>query len=327
MPETIGWGILSTGHIAGEFTHDLVDAGMRVAAVGSRDAESAGRFAERFGIPHAHGSYEELVADDTVDVVYVATPHPFHAANATLALEAGKHVLMEKPFALDAHEARAVLELAAEKGLTVLEALWTRYLPQSIRQKEILDSGMLGEVRSVVSDHSQLLPADPSHRINDPALGGGALLDLGVYDVSFASFVSGPPRTVRASARFGETGVDKSVAALFDYADGRIATFTATSDARGVNTAVVVGTKARLEIDAPFNAPVPFRVVGPDGEVLEEHVPETRGRGRRPQAEETERCIREGLTESPVLGHAEIVSVMETLDEIRGQIGLVYPQE
>ena len=185
-PAPIGWGILGTGFIAHAQTADLVGCGFTVAAVGSRSLDTAKDFAVEFGIPTAHGSYEALVADPDVDAIYVSTPHPFHAENALLALHAGKHVLIEKAFTLNAAEAREVVETAEAAGLVVMEAMWTRFLPHMARIREIIAAGTLGELRTLIADHNQDLPTDPQHRINNLALGGGALLDLGIYPVSFA---------------------------------------------------------------------------------------------------------------------------------------------
>ena len=188
----IRWGILATGGIAHAFTADLRTAGLDVVAVGSRSAGSARAFAEQYGIAHAHGSYEALVADPEVDIVYVASPHSHHLAHATLALEAGKHVLIEKAVTLDADEAIALRDLAAARGLLVMEAMWTRYLPHMVRVREIVAAGTLGEVRTVIADHTQRISDDPAHRLNALELGGGALLDLGIYPVSFAVDILGP---------------------------------------------------------------------------------------------------------------------------------------
>ena len=173
------WGILATGGIAHAFTRDLRTAGLDVVAVGSRHADAAAAFAAEFDIPHAHGSYEDLVADPDVDIVYISTPHPLHAENAILALEAGKHVLVEKPFTLNATEAARVRDVAARQGLLAMEAMWTRYLPHMVRIRELIDSGALGEIRAVLADHTQRISSDPAHRLNALELGGGALLDLG----------------------------------------------------------------------------------------------------------------------------------------------------
>lgn len=191
---TLRWGILGTGLIAGIQTKDLIENGFTVQAVGSRNLASSKTFSAEHGIATAHGSYESLVADPEVDIVYVATPHVFHNANAMLALKAGKHVLVEKPFTVNANEAWALANLAESKGLVVLEAMWTRFLPHMVRLRELIQSGDKGEVRKVTADHNQSLPTDPSHRLNDHALGGGALLDLGIYPYPALLISSAPLR-------------------------------------------------------------------------------------------------------------------------------------
>lgn len=327
MAGAIRWGILSTGWIAQSFTSDLVLGGHTVAAVGSRTIESATRFAAGHGIPVAYGSYQELVRDPDVDIVYVATPHTFHAENAILALAAGKHVLVEKPFSVNAREAKEVVDLGLSRGLLVMEAMWTRFLPHVVRIREILAAGTLGEVSAFQADHTQNVPKDPAHRMNAPELGGGALLDLGIYPISFASHLFGTPHTVQSAATFQSTGVDARVAANFQYADGQMATTYSALDARGRNSATILGSKARIEIDATWYAPTSFRVIATDGEILETFETSITGRGMQYEAIEAERLIAAGQTGSPLMSPDETVSIMRTLDEIRSQIGLVYPGE
>ncbi|MFT2817018.1 Gfo/Idh/MocA family protein [Leifsonia sp. A12D58] len=321
------WGILATGGIAHSFTSDLVDNGFTVQAVGSRSQESADAFAAEFGIPTAHPSYEELAADPDVDIIYISTPHPFHAANAALALDAGKHVLIEKPIALNARETREIVELAAEKGLLVLEAMWTRFLPHMVRIREILAAGTLGEVQSLVADHTQKLSDDPAHRINSLELGGGALLDLGIYPVSFAHAVFGAPESIVSSATFKDTGADAQLAVAFTYAGGQVASTFTSSVAKGPNTASLLGSAARIDIDGVWYTGTSFRVVATDGEILESFSSDFVGRGMHFQAAEAQQLVSEGKTASEILSPAESVAIMETLDEIRAQIGLVYPGE
>jgi predicted dehydrogenase len=321
------WGILGPGGIAQAFANDLVLNGLTVQAVGSRRADAAAAFAAKYNVPNVHGSYEDLVADPEVDVIYIATPHPFHAAQALLALEAGKHVLVEKPFTLTGPEAEAVTIRARELGLVVLEAMWTRFLPHMVRIREILAEGTLGELRSIVADHTQNLPSDPAHRINALELGGGALLDLGIYPISFASAVFGTPAQVTASATFRDTGADASVATIFTYDDDRIATTFSASDAHGPNVASVIGTEGRIDIDSVWYSASSFTVYNNANDVLESYTSNVVGRGMQFQAFELERLVAEGELESEVLTHAETVSIMHTLDDIRRQIGLVYPGE
>jgi predicted dehydrogenase len=327
MSEVVRWGILGTGFIAHAQTADLVGCGFTVTAVGSRLPASAEAFAAEFGIPSAHGSYEALVTDPNVDAVYVATPHPFHAENALLALRAGKHVLVEKAFTLNAAEAREVVDTAALLGLVVMEAMWTRFLPHMVRIREIIAAGTLGEVRTLLADHNQNLPTEPEHRINNPALGGGALLDLGIYPVSFAFDLFGSPATVNAIAAKTGTGVDRQTAILFGYGEGQQAVLQAALDTAGPNTAVILGTEGRIEIDPVWYSPTSFTVFDAANAVIERYESVVDHRGMQFQAWEFERRIRAGDRSPAVLPAEESVRIMEALDTVRGQIGLAYPGE
>ncbi len=321
------WGILATGWIAGTFADDLRTAGLDLVAIGSRSQEAADAFAERFSIPHAHASYEALAADPDVDIIYVSTPHPLHLSGARLALEHGKHVLVEKPFTLNEAEASELRALAAEKGLLVMEAMWARYLPHMVRIRELLAEGVLGEIRVVTADHTQLITADPAHRLNDLALGGGALLDLGIYPISFIWSVLGAPQTIKAVARLGSTGADSEVATVMTHAGGAVSTSVSSARGAGSNTATIVGTEARIEIDRVWYTPTSFRVIEPDGTVRETFTTDIEGRGMQFQALAAERFVAEGLLTGDVLTIDETVAIMGTLDEIRSQIGVRYPGE
>ena len=327
MAKRLRWGILGTGLIADLFVKDLQLTGHPISGVGSRTTEGAERFAARFGIPNVHGSYASLVADPDVDVVYVATPHPMHARDATAALNAGKHVLIEKPFTVNAAEARGVVELAKARNLVVLEAMWTRFLPHMRRIREIVASGALGTLCSVVANHMQDLPDDPAHRLNSPELGGGALLDLGIYPISFAWDILGPPEEIKAMARLKPTGVDAEVATLFRHAGGAMSTSLSASDNAGRNVASIMGTEARIDIDATWYAPSTFRLIDKHGKVMETHVSDVPGRGMQFQADEIERLVASGTLAGTILPPAQSVAIMETLDTIRAQIGLRYPGE
>lgn len=320
----IRWGILGTGFIAGLQAQDLTENGFTVQAIGSRSLESSKAFAEQYGVATAHGSYEDLVADPSVDVVYIATPHPFHHANALLALNAGKHVLVEKPFTMNASEAQDIVDLAESKGLVALEAMWTRFLPHMIRLRAIIQEGTIGEVRKVVASHNQSLPKDPAHRLNDPALGGGALLDLGIYPISFAFDILGAPETIRASASMTATGVDRQTAAIFDYAGGQQAIVDCELDAASANRAMVIGTEGWIDLESTWYNPVPFTVYAVDGSVVERYEQPVASRGMQYQAAELERLVRESATAGTILPPSESVSVMAAMDEIRRQIGLSY---
>ncbi len=323
------WGILATGGIAAAFTSDLRTAGLDVVAVGSRTQESADEFAARFDIPRAHGSYVDLAEDPEVDIIYVATPHPMHHEDARLALQNGKHVLVEKAFTVNRAEADDLRSLAAEKGLLAMEAMWTRYLPHMVRLREVIASGTLGEIRSVSADHTQSLPPDPAHRINALSLGGGALLDLGIYPISFIWDVLGAPTQITAVGRLLDTGADAEVATIMTHAGGAISTSLSSSRTVGPNTAAVLGTEARIEIDRVWYTPTSFRVIAADGTVLEEYESHVEGRGMQYQALAAEAAVASGDTAGArlALPTAESVEIMGALDEIRRQIGVVYPSE
>ncbi|NIJ04236.1 Gfo/Idh/MocA family protein [Frigoribacterium faeni] len=324
---SIRWGILGAGSIAGTFVDDLTGAGLTVTAVGSRDLAKARGFADEHGVPTAHGSYDDLVADPEVDAVYVATPHVFHEQHALLAIRAGKHVLVEKPFTVDVGEAERVLSAAREAGVVVLEAMWTRYLPQQVRLREVVASGVVGELRLLTAAHMQSLPTDPRHRLNDPALGGGALLDLGVYPVSFAHDLLGPVDAVAATAVLSDQGVDVRTGVTLWHANGATSALFCALDTAGHNDAVLHGSEGRIEIDATFYSPGGFTVLDADGGVVERwDSPEDGLRGMHHQALELARVVEAGETESPVLTSADVVAVMATMDEVRRQVGVHYPE-
>jgi len=327
MTNGLRWGILGTGGIAASQTSDLQLDGHAVTAVGSRTQASADAFAARFGIPRAHGSYEELVADPEVDAIYVATPHPFHAANARLALEAGKHVLVEKPFTLNAREAEEIVALAEERGLVLLEAMWTRYLPHMIRIREIIAAGTIGEVRTLTVDHTQKLPSDPEHRIQNLALGGGALLDLGIYPISFAWDLFGAPSVVHAISTPSATGADAETSVILGYPGGQQAVTLTQSDGRGPNRAAVIGTEGWIEIDPVWYNATGFTVFNGRRDVVERYENTVPGRGMQFQARALERIVASGSLTGEELPPRESVAIMGTLDEVRRQIGLVYPGE
>jgi predicted dehydrogenase len=317
--EALRWGLLGTGWIADSFAADLPlgDSG-RVVAVGSRSQESADRFADKFGIPNRHASYEALVADPEVDVVYVATPHPMHHANALLALQAGKPVLVEKAFTMNAAEARELVETARSKGLFLMEAMWTRFLPHIAEIRGLLAANALGDIVSVSADHGQWFAEDPEFRLFAPELGGGALLDLGIYPVSFASMVLGPPERILALISPAFTGVDGQTSMLFGYAGGAQAILTCTLFAKSPTRAAIVGTEARIEIDGIFYAPSSFTLISRDGKRTRFEKPQE-GRGLRHEADEVARCLKSGLLESPLMPLDETISIMETMDAVLAQ--------
>ena len=319
MTEPLGWGLIGTGGIAETFAADLAftDSG-RAVAVGSRHLDSANRFADRFDIPNRHASYEALVEDPAVDVVYVATPHPMHHGNALLALQAGKPVLVEKPFTMNAAEAEELVATARSAGLFLMEAMWTRFLPHIAEIRRLLAEGALGEIVTVTADHGQWFAEDPEFRLFAPELGGGALLDLGVYPVSFASMVLGTPDRIVTLIEPAFTGVDGQTSMLFGYAGGAQAVLTCTLFAESPTQAAIVGTDARMEIEGVFYAPTSFELISRAGDrtVFET---EDEGVGLWYEAEEVARCLHEGLLESPLLPLDESIEIMRTMDAVLAQ--------
>jgi predicted dehydrogenase len=321
--DEVRFGIIGTGGIARAFVRDLAAVpGARAVAVGSRSRASADRFGDENDVPRRHPSYEALAADPEVDAVYVATPHPLHAQNALAAIGAGKHVLVEKPFTMDAAEAGAVVDAARAAGVFAMEAMWTRFLPHIVRVRELLAAGTLGQIRTVIADHGQIFDPDPSHRLFAPELGGGALLDLGIYPVSFASMVLGEPASVVAAADPAFTGVDGQTSAILRTRDGAHAVVTCTLWSATARRASINGTEGVIDLEPVFYAPTSF-TLRREGAEPERFDPVEElagpGKGLRYEAAEVVRCVREGLTESPGMPLDETVSIMRTLDEIRRQ--------
>ncbi|MEI6648336.1 MAG: Gfo/Idh/MocA family oxidoreductase [Actinomycetes bacterium] len=324
---TFTWGIIGTGGIAGAFVRDLsYTEDHKAVAVGSRSLEGADRFGEENGIADRYSSYEALVNEAQVDAIYVATPHPDHSRSTVIALNAGKPVLCEKPFAMSAKQTSEMIGAARANNVMLMEAMWARFLPHMHEIRTIINNGVIGEIISVQADHGQWFPEDPKFRLFAPELGGGALLDLGIYPVSFAHMVLGKPSKITAVSDPAFTGVDAQTSAIFQYPNGAHAILTTTLSSATPCAAVISGTLGRIEIDRTFYAPTSFRVTLRSGEVTEfprNYV----GHGLREQAIEFARCVRAGLTESPILTLSETFDIMSSLDEIRSQIGLTYEVE
>jgi predicted dehydrogenase len=322
------WGILAPGGIAGSFVTALAaHTRQQVVAVGSRSAERAAAFAARHGIERAHGSYAALVADPGVDVVYVASPHSEHHDHALAAIAAGKHVLVEKSFTRNASEAGQVIDAARSAGVLAMEAMWARYLPQFDVIRQLLAGGVLGQVATVLADHGQYFDLNPVHRLFNPDLAGGAMLDLGIYPVSFASFALGTPETVTAIGSLTETGVDAQVSILLTVGAAQ-ATLNASLLAKTPTTASISGTSARVELSGSFYAPGILTLTAVNGtRLVRDPDPISGGGGLSYEAAELARCVAAGMTESPLLPLDETLSIMRTMDEVRRQVGVVLPGE
>lgn len=313
---TVSWGILATGRIAAAFATDLALLdGHRLGAVGSRSRDSAGDFVARHGASHtrAHGSYEALAADPDVDVVYVATPHSRHLEDVELCLAAGKHVLCEKPLTTSEASTRRMVETARATGLFLAEAMWMRTIPAVRAAVDVARSGRLGTVTQVRADLGFVAPRD-RERLWRPELGAGALLDLGIYPVTFAHLVLGPAEHTRAVAHRDEHGVDVAGAATQVHAGGAVATLSWTQVARSDRRASIAGDAGLLEIDGPFHHPDGFTVTTAAGRETVQ-LPRT-GRGYAHEIEEVGRCLAQGRTGSSLLDLEDSLAVAAQLDRI-----------
>ncbi|MFH9980405.1 Gfo/Idh/MocA family protein [Streptomyces sp. NPDC017179] len=328
--QRVRWGVLATGQIAAAFTADLVDLpDAEVVAVASRTEEPAKAFAERFGIPRAYGDWESLARDPDVDVVYVAAPHTAHRAAAGLCLEAGRNVLCEKPFTLNLRQAGELVALAREHDRFLMEAMWMYCNPLIRRLKALVDDGAIGEVRTVQADFGLAGPFPPSHRLRDPHLGGGALLDLGVYPVSFAQLLLGEPSDVTARAVLSAEGVDLQTGALLSWDGGALAQLHCSITGSTATCASVTGSKGRIDVPSGFFHPDRF-VLRRHGRDPEEFTADPADGPRstlRHEAREVMRALRAGETESPLVPLEGTLAVMRTLDVVRERIGVRYPGE
>ncbi|MFH8494937.1 Gfo/Idh/MocA family protein [Streptomyces coeruleorubidus] len=328
--DTVRWGILATGGIAAAFTADLIDLpDAEVVAVASRSEASAKTFAERFGIPRAYGDWNTLARDEDIDVVYVATPHTAHRTAAGLCLAAGRNVLCEKPFTLNVREAAELVALAREHGRFLMEAMWMYCNPMVRRLKSLVDDGAIGEVRTVQADFGLAGPFPPSHRLRNPELGGGALLDLGVYPVSFAQLLLGEPSDIAARAVLSDEGVDLQTGALLSWESGALGSVHCSIVGGTATSASVTGSQGRIDIPDGFFFPDRF-VLHRDGRGPEEFTADPADGPRnslRHEAAEVMRAVRAGETESPLVPLDGTLAVMRTLDAIRDRVGVRYPGE
>ncbi|MBC7813793.1 MAG: Gfo/Idh/MocA family oxidoreductase [Burkholderiales bacterium] len=328
MYEKIRWGILGTGSIAHKFATGLTALDdVEIAAVGSRSQAGADKFGDEFNIPRRHASYEALASDAEVDAIYISTPHPFHKDNTLLALKAGKAVITEKPFAMNIGEAREMVDYARENGRFLMEAMWTRYLPIIVRVRELLAEGAIGEPRMLLADFGfRMGSVEPKHRLFDPDLGGGALLDVGIYPLSLSSMIFGSPDRITAMADIGSTGVDEQAAIILGHPSGQLASLTTAIRTNTPHEAVILGTNGQIKLHASFWKGTRATVSISGKDALEIDLP-LHGNGYNYEAAEVARCLREGKTESDIMPLDETLSIMQTMDTIRAQWGLKYPME
>jgi predicted dehydrogenase len=321
------WGVIGTG-IAGNFVNALhAHTAQRVVGVSARDAAKTRAFADEHGIGAVYSDSSALIANPEIDVVYIATPHPLHHDLALEAIAAGKHVLIEKPIAMSASEAGEMTAAGRAAGVLVMEAMWTRYLPQSDIIRQVLAAGVLGEVHLVRADFGFSMPFLPAHRMWNAALGGGALLDAGVYPISFVSSVIGAPSSVTAHGAMTSTGVDARADLLLPVAGGATGLASTSMVTSMPVTAEILGKAGRLQVLSPFFAPSGLTLttgsLGAEESVTWTDETLTLHEGMSCQATAFAAYVAEGRVESPVHDHAETVSVMATIDEARRQVAAI----
>jgi dihydrodiol dehydrogenase / D-xylose 1-dehydrogenase (NADP) len=329
MESIVQWGILGCGKIAIKLATGLQSSpNSRLLATGSRSIEKARKFAKEYGAERSYGSYEELVNDADIDAIYVATPHPMHREHSILALRAGKAVLCEKPFAMNTAEALEMVSVAREEGRFLMEAMWSRFLPLIRKTREMVQSGVIGELRMLQADFGFRTAPDPTSRLFDPNLGGGGLLDVGIYPISLASFLFGrQPSRIATLAEIGDTGVDEQAGILFGYPDGGLALLATGVRTTTSHEATIMGTDGYIRLHGPWwrgAAGMTLNLQGKEPESID--IP-LDGNGYNYEVDEVSGCVLSGKTESGHMSLDESLAVIKTMDIVRSEWGLRYPME
>lgn len=327
MAENIRWGIIGPGKIAHKFAQDLLLVeGAVLQGVASRDGEKAREFGQQYGAVECFDSYEALVANPQIDVVYVATPHVFHFEHSMICLEHGKHVLCEKPFGMNAYQVQLMTEKAREQGLFLMEALWSRFIPSVGKVLELIGQDVVGTIEYVRADFGFLGDTHPQKRVYNKALGGGSLLDVGIYPVFLSLLLQGEPSKIKAMASFSESEVDTVCAMLFDFENGQKAVLESGIIANTPMEAYVYGSNGFIKMHPRFHHSQRLSLClnGQEEQILD--VPYL-GNGYFHEIEEVMQCLRSGEKESVKMPHAFSVSLIGLLDRIRKEIGLWYPQD
>ena len=326
MEKKIKWGIMGPGNIAQKFVQSvkcIKDA--EITAVASRLSVRAAEFAAQYGISRSYGSYRQLAEDPEVDIVYIGTHNPAHFECALLCLKAGKAVLCEKPFTVNALQAEILVRTARESGIFLMEAMWMRYLPTIVKVRELIGKSVIGDIRMIKADFGIRASWNPEGRLLNPALGGGALLDVGIYPISFSSMVFGAcPSTIRGVAYLGATGVDEQFSAILGYEEGRLAVLSGAIRTTLPNEAWVIGTEGYIRLPSFWCSQTVELCLNDRTEQFELPFTST---GYIHEAEEAMHCMRQGLTESNIMPLDESLKIMKILDTLREQWGLGYPSE
>lgn len=327
MTKTINWGIIGLGKIAHKFAQDLAQVkDARLLAVASTSSGRAQDFATTYGAPHAYGSYEGILECPDLDVVYIATPHNLHYSSTLLCLNKGIAVLCEKPFAIHARQAAEMIETARAQDTFLMEALWTRFLPVTEKALELIESGAIGEVLSVKADFGFKAVFEPRSRLYDPVLGGGALLDIGIYPLFLAQLLLGKPASIKALAHIGPTGVDEETGVILQYAGGQMAHLHASIRSKTKTEAFIYGELGAIHIHTRWHESTALTLLKHEQRPLDFTFP-MRGRGYNFEAQEVVHCLQEGLKESQRWPLKSTQSLMELLDAIRREAGIVYAED
>jgi hypothetical protein len=325
MSNELRWGFLGTGWIADVLATDFKAIGRSVAAVGSRTLGAAQTFAETHGIYRAYGSYEELCASPDVDIIYVATPNPFHLEHAKLALSRGKHVLIEKPAALNLKQTLEIMDAAKAANRFIMEAMWSRFLPCQISLRELVASGEIGDVVMVSAEYSEnKLPAKDYERMWQRSLGGGSLLDLGIYPLALIQSLLGDPTEISAYASLAPDLVDQRLVSIMKFESGALAELATGMTAAGASNASILGTKGRVEVHFPIYAQFDYTVYDLDRNPIREYKEEISGTGRQLEALAAETAIAAGKLEHELMPWSDSLTLAAAMDEMRRQVGVIY---
>lgn len=326
MKNTFNWGIIGLGGIAQKFASDLQDVrGARLYAVASRSIEKAQHFASEFGAKTAYGSYEDLAKDPHVDVIYIATPHVFHAENTLMCFKHNKAVLCEKPMAMNASQIETMIQTSKHKALFLMEGLWTNFMPHLNKVHEINLHNTYGTCLKVEADFSFTAEFNPKKRLFNKDLGGGALLDIGIYPVYLALKLLGSPQSIKATCKFAETGVDSSNLIQFQYASGATAALSSSFEKDTPSIAKIYFEKATIELGSRFHETDKLKITTDSGiDHIDFHYP---SHGYQFEIKHVQYCLEKGLTQSPDMPLSASLELIQTLDKIREKIGLQYPQD
>lgn len=323
----MNWGIIGMGRIARKFANDLkLVPNAKLHAVASQSLERAQAFAKEFGAPHAFGTYDEIVTCPDLDVVYIATPHVQHCENTLLCLRHNIPVLCEKPFAMNLEETQKMVMTARENQTFLMEAIWTRFIPTIVKTLELIDSGAIGEVISVKADFGFKAPFDPDGRLFNRNLGGGSLLDIGIYPAFLALLVLGKPNKIKAFASIGPTGIDEEMGAILQYNNGQMAHLHSTIRATTKTEAFIYGDQGTIHLHTRWHEPTGMTLLLQD-ERPQPFYFDSKGKGYHYEAEHVMQCLQAGKTESALLSLDFSLNLMELLDHIRKEAGIFYPQD